>query len=1033
MRLLAFLLSLAVVIPIYTPLHPSSSERFEQTHVFPYDDVFIRPWERGDSPMPMLSAPPAPGYYDTSEYMIGEVAVGVILPESDGSLDLDTEDWTPARQNEVRTEIETGLTWWAAQDSRARLNFVYQYNMSVPTKYEPINRPGYFDEGLWISDVLNKSGYIGTDYFAQVMMWINDLRTNLDTDWAFAIFVVDSYNDADGSFSNGMSGYAYLGGPFVVMTYDNDGYGISGMDFVTAHETGHIFYATDEYNGNPEYSGYLNVMDVEWSGCLMHQPLSWCLSSGTEGQVGWRDTDGDGIFDILDELPLTDLIPYSPDPTNDSTPTYFGSATVVTYPNSNPNGPGNNITISIVSQVEYAVDSSSWIVAQPSDGSFDGPTEAYRFTTMPLSSGTHVIKARTNNSEGNTDLNPVEDELTVDIELPISALNSFPSIVNYTLLPLTGTASDDNGVVQVELWFSYESSAYEIWGNDTLAPWDWSVQTAALDGDGNYSFYTIAIDIIGNREDPPIVPDVEVFVDTVVPVSIASAAAIVNTTIFDVTANVWEQGFILRIDLFYNCESLPWTYFGPRSSPPWLWTIDSTALCGDGTYRFYSQARDTAGNIEPAPISADVIVLVDTTPPVSGMQPLPQYTNTSSFMVIATSYDLHGLSSIEIWVDFNQTGRQLLSIKSSPPWTANVDTLTLGGDGRYDFFAHAKDIAGNIEQTHASPDATTLVDTVPPIASINPLPQYLNTFEFAIGSVASDLNGVSDVELWYRKDGGGWVLHSTKSVEPWSWMFNASSIGEGFYEFSSVAIDTAGNRESGGLAVEATTTVDVTPPNIEILSPGSGIWINSSTVMLSWSGYDIISEISEYNLQVDARNWTLSNLETQRVVDGLSDGHHLTNLRAWDMAGNSALTIIELLIDVTPPIVQISYPGYNDSVSSSITARWIGSDATSGLVEYEYSLDGGPFLDVVLSTQIDLNLNPGAHVLTIRAWDLAGNHADSTVEFTAIAPATGFEGLIVIIFIGLALLIATIVVVILVLQKKRKKEDEELPPPPSAD
>ncbi len=46
----------------------------------------------------------APGKYDTSAYMIGSVAVGVIMPESTGSV----ENWTTAERDQVTAEIQAG-------------------------------------------------------------------------------------------------------------------------------------------------------------------------------------------------------------------------------------------------------------------------------------------------------------------------------------------------------------------------------------------------------------------------------------------------------------------------------------------------------------------------------------------------------------------------------------------------------------------------------------------------------------------------------------------------------------------------------------------------------------------------------------------------------------------------------------------------------------------------------------------------------------------------------------------------------------
>jgi len=67
------------------------------------------------------------------------VAVGIILPESNGATDLDTEDWTIAEESNVISKIQTGLNWWATRDSRARLTFTYDIHYRVPTSYEPIS------------------------------------------------------------------------------------------------------------------------------------------------------------------------------------------------------------------------------------------------------------------------------------------------------------------------------------------------------------------------------------------------------------------------------------------------------------------------------------------------------------------------------------------------------------------------------------------------------------------------------------------------------------------------------------------------------------------------------------------------------------------------------------------------------------------------------------------------------------------------------------------------------------------------------
>lgn len=373
-----------------------------------------------------MSAPPyGATFYDTSEYMIGNIVVGIIFLESNGAIDPNTESWSNAEESNVINEIVGGLNWWKLQDSRSKLTFTYNINYKVPTRYEPISRSSYSD-GLWIADAMTYLGFQNyANYFDNVYDLNNYLRNRYDTDWAYTIFVVDSSKDPDGNFADGYSAYAWIGGPYVVMTYDNDGYGISNMDYVTAHETGHIFYATDEYNGYTEYSGYLDAHDIENSGKIMHCPLCWGISSGTALQIGWRDSDGDKIFDIIDFYPTSSLYVYSPDPTKDNTPTYKGmSTTTQTYTNRNPYGSRHNITVNKIKNVQYRTDGGYWINTTPKDGKFNGNIEDFIFTTPKLSDGTHNFEVRSYHYPAN-DWETIykKDILTVNANPPLSIEN----------------------------------------------------------------------------------------------------------------------------------------------------------------------------------------------------------------------------------------------------------------------------------------------------------------------------------------------------------------------------------------------------------------------------------------------------------------------------------------------------------------------------------------------------------------------------------------------------------------------------------
>jgi hypothetical protein len=373
-----------------------------------------------NDPAMTSSRGPGPGYYDTSEYFIGSVGVGLIFLESNGAIDPSTEDWSTTEINNVQSEINQAMTWWSNQNQYAGVNYVLDVHTAVPTSYEPIIHPSAMTdptyEKLWVCEAMASLGYSSGDWMQRTRDYVNAMRTAKNTDWAFTVFLVDSSNDIGGDFSDGYFAYAYLGGPYIVMTYDNDGWGISAMDQVMAHETAHMFWATDEYDGYTEYSGYLNAADVEGSGGLMDTNTLF-LSSGTKLQIGWRDTDGDTIQDIIDTCPETLLTPYPQDPTPNPILTYTGSATEVPYPNANPQPgcAGNDVTINSIYVVFYSIDGGYWIPANPSDGIWDDPMENYDFTTTSLPHGVHTIESRAMNTVGNIDSSPATDTITIDI------------------------------------------------------------------------------------------------------------------------------------------------------------------------------------------------------------------------------------------------------------------------------------------------------------------------------------------------------------------------------------------------------------------------------------------------------------------------------------------------------------------------------------------------------------------------------------------------------------------------------------------
>ena len=411
----------------------------------PFPNDALGPLENGEPPGEGLTSGPAvlalnaPGQYQVSEFMIGRVAIGVVLPESTGGSS--TEDWsnpdpnypTTTRQQVVFNEIVAAANWWGVSGgTSARLNFVYDQRFGISTTYEPINNStaGY-GESVWISDVLGNMGYSGSTHWARSYAYINAIRASNNADWATAIFVADSYNDIDGRFPNGTCGFGYMYGPYIVMTYDNATWTVGSMHLVASHEMGHIFGAADEYNqgtyscpcGNYGYLGVANnncpncaTPNVQ---CIMDFNLNQQLCTFTSGQVGWRDTDSDGKFDPVDcavGFPSASLNYFSAPWWGNSNIQGQGTVQVTPWPSTTR----TPVTINWV-KARYNVDGGTWYAPTPTDGAFDSDYEPFTFTTVSYADGSHTVTYDALDNWGNTGTLATPLSVSIDTSAPPSA------------------------------------------------------------------------------------------------------------------------------------------------------------------------------------------------------------------------------------------------------------------------------------------------------------------------------------------------------------------------------------------------------------------------------------------------------------------------------------------------------------------------------------------------------------------------------------------------------------------------------------
>ena len=320
---------------------------------------------------------------DLGEFMLGRIAVTPILLESDGRIDNNTENWTPTHVAEVERNIRDGLQWWtellATKSSLHNLDWVIDttyINNRPATPYEPINRISN-NFSLWVGQFLTDSGYASSNDLATNIRSFNQAqRAKLNTDWSFTIFVVNSSNDVDGSFAPGGSfsrAFAFAGGLFQVIPSTRPA-------STYAHETGHMFWARDEYAGGGNFfqkRGYydsqnLNATDLNPNPNFVQAPSIMSAGSNLEfayenlvtsphtlAQLGWVDSDGDQIFDVLD-VPL-DLQGTGRISTNGQRYQFVGAASAQALPNRNSSGNQNDITLNKINRIQYRINGGNWI------------------------------------------------------------------------------------------------------------------------------------------------------------------------------------------------------------------------------------------------------------------------------------------------------------------------------------------------------------------------------------------------------------------------------------------------------------------------------------------------------------------------------------------------------------------------------------------------------------------------------------------------------------------------------------------------
>jgi len=264
-------------------------------------------------------------------YASGRIVVSIILPESNGRSEPSTEDWNEDTILESYTKVQAALEAVSRHEPNSKLDFVQHYASAPASRGLAGTVDLDWEYGKRVAEGANLgaayaqifSGLLGrpvteNEYYEAQREYLNGLRDQYAADGAFIIFVAPNQN-----FTASFRAYAYFNGP---ITNLHTAYGYE----VFMHEFGHIFGAADEYcpdacNSPSGTAGYLGVVNANaqfrpgsWGGIqggrgesqpsLMMGNVTNGVNGYTRGAWGWIDSDGDGVVEVRDTKPDSDLV-----------------------------------------------------------------------------------------------------------------------------------------------------------------------------------------------------------------------------------------------------------------------------------------------------------------------------------------------------------------------------------------------------------------------------------------------------------------------------------------------------------------------------------------------------------------------------------------------------------------------------------------------------------------------------------------------------------------------------------------------------
>jgi hypothetical protein len=205
------------------------------------------------------------------------------------------------------------------------------------------------------------------------------------------------------------------------------------------------------------------------------------------------------------------------------------------------------------------------------------------------------------------------------------------------------------------------------------------------------------------------------------------------------------------------------------------------------------------------------------------------------------------------------------------------------------------------------------------------------------------------------------------------------------YNLTVVAYDSLGNS-----AIDETiVTRDSSEPSCSILTPEDDFIVNATIIDIHWNATDNPSGsgLDYTKILVNGEEKYRGSGENETEISlGTTEGTKNIEVVTYDKAGNKDNDYVSVIVDVSPPVINILSPedNYITGLNYAIIT-WDSSDEGSGIKEYQILVDNIPLAIIsdpnLKFYQIELPENK-TYEITVKSYDELDNYSEDTIEIT---------------------------------------------------